>query len=224
MPLVTFKDLCIDAVDPHAVAPFWARTLGLEAELLDDGDARLSGPDAVQTVWINTVAEPKTVKQRVHLDVLAASLDEFAESPMLTAKGEFPWTTFADPEGGEFCVFTRDDPPAHRLKDIEVDTSTDWVSIAEWWGDVLGAKVVHDDGYSYLDKVPGTGFGVDFVPVPEPKTVKNRIHWDVKLVEGVSLDDLIAKGATVVRAKDDEIRWTVMADPEGNEFCVFAAA
>ena len=220
MALVTYKDLCIDAVDPHAVAPFWARTLGLEAELLDDGDARLFGSEKVHTIWINKVPEPKTVKQRVHLDVLAASLDEFPDSPRLTAKGEFPWTTIADPEGGELCVFTRENPPAYRLKDLEVDTS-DWVAITEWWGDVLDAKVIHDDGYSYLDKVPGASFGVDFVPVPEPKTVKNRIHWDVKLVEGVSLDDLIAKGATVVRPKDDEIRWTVMADPDGNEFCVF---
>ena len=35
-------------------------------------------------------------------------------------------------------------------------------------------------------------------------------------------DDLVAAGAVVLRAQDDEIRWTVMADPEGNEFCVFA--
>ena len=65
--------------------------------------------------------------------------------------------------------------------------------------------------------------GFDFAPVPEPKTVKNRVHWDVTLNEGVEVADLEAAGATVLRRPDDEIRWTVMADPEGNEFCVFAS-
>ena len=53
-----------------------------------------------------------------------------------------------------------------------------------------------------------------FDPVPEPKTVKNRIHWDVY----GDVDDFIAAGATVLA---EQPRWTVLADPEGNEFCVF---
>ncbi len=51
--------------------------------------------------------------------------------------------------------------------------------------------------------------------MPEPKTVKNRWHWDVTLNDGVILDDLVARGARVLRAQDDEIGWTVMADPRG---------
>lgn len=223
MALVTYKDLCIDAVDPQVVGAFWAQSLGLEAESLDDGDVRLVGPDKAHTIWINKVPEPRTVKQRAHIDLLAESLDDFADSPRLSA-GEFPWTVIADPEGGELCVFTREDPPSYRFKDLVIDTA-DPVTISKWWGDVIGGQVIHDDGYSYLHNVPGVPFDdIDFVPVPEPKTVKNRIHWDVKLIEGASLDDLIAKGATVVRAQDDEIGWTVMADPDGNEFCVFAAS
>jgi hypothetical protein len=50
--------------------------------------------------------------------------------------------------------------------------------------------------------------------VPEPKTVKNRIHWDVY----GTVADFEAAGATVLWEMP---RWTVMADPEGNEFCVF---
>ena len=53
--------------------------------------------------------------------------------------------------------------------------------------------------------------------MPEPKTVKNRIHWDVT----GDAEALIAAGASVLRRPDDEIAWTVLADPEGNEFCVF---
>ena len=53
-----------------------------------------------------------------------------------------------------------------------------------------------------------------FDPVPEPKTVKNRMHWDVY----GDVAELVGRGATVL---DEQPRWTVLADPEGNEFCVF---
>ena len=56
-----------------------------------------------------------------------------------------------------------------------------------------------------------------FDPVPEPKTVKNRMHWDVY----GDVAELVGRGATVL---DEQPRWTVLADPEGNEFCVFPSA
>jgi Glyoxalase-like domain len=56
-----------------------------------------------------------------------------------------------------------------------------------------------------------------FQSVPEPKTVKNRIHWDV----WGETATFLATGATLLRGRDDEIGWDVLADPEGNEFCVF---
>ena len=55
---------------------------------------------------------------------------------------------------------------------------------------------------------------MDFVPVPEPKTVKNRLHWDVV----GTVEEFLDRGATHLW---DRPRWTVLADPEGNEFCVF---
>jgi hypothetical protein len=56
-----------------------------------------------------------------------------------------------------------------------------------------------------------------FGAVPEPKTMKNRIHWDV----WGDTETLLGAGATLLRARDTEIGWDVLADPEGNEFCVF---
>ncbi len=124
--------------------------------------------------------EPRTVKQRVHLDVRAESMEPFAGFERISKEGEHAWTTLADPEGGEFCVFTYDEPPAQKFKSIVVD-SADHVAISDWWAGVIGGKVSHDDGYSPLEEVPGLSTeGFDFVPVPEPKTVKNRIHWDVE--------------------------------------------
>ena len=55
--------------------------------------------------------------------------------------------------------------------------------------------------------------------MPEPKRVKNRVHWDV---DGLDRRAAGAPGATLLRARDDEIGWDVLADVEGNEFCVFA--
>ena len=223
MSLVTFKAVCIDAVDPTPMAEFWANTLDFELETLADGDAVLRGSGPGEEVWINKVSEAKTVWHRVHLDLRQSSLQPFGDLEQVSKIGEFAWTTFRDPEGGEFCIFIHDEPIEHRLKDIVVKAA-DHRAISRWWTDIIGGTLGHDErlNYSHLDDVPGASLeSIDFVPSDGPKTVKNRIHWDVTLNDGVTVADLVAKGASVLRAPDDEISWTIMADPEDNEFCVF---
>jgi hypothetical protein len=58
------------------------------------------------------------------------------------------------------------------------------------------------------------------VPVPEAKTVKNRMHIDVF----GAVEQIVALGARVVLPRGDDRDWNVLADPEGNEFCVFDPA
>jgi hypothetical protein len=128
----------------------------------------------------------------------------------------------ADPEGGEYCAFVVDELPADRLHGVVIGCA-DPVSIATWWAQVYDAElVVHEgesEGYATVQNIPGMPIlTMDFVPVPEPKVVKNRIHWDVITPD---VGALTAVGATVLRLPDDEISWTVMADPDGNEFCAF---
>lgn len=221
MPLVTFKDLCIDANDIPVMQAFWAGALGLEGEIFDDdGSAVLRGTQESQTVWVNPVPEVRDAKNRVHLDLFAPSLDYFRACQQLSRPDEFPWTVFADPEGNEFCVFVGADR-ALGLKDVGVD-SADHAQIGAWWAEVWGGALGQGDGYTYLDDIPGAPVeSFDFAPVPEPKTVKNRLHWDVTLEPGVAVGDLLAVGATVLAEPTEDDRWTVMADPEGNEFCVF---
>ena len=91
--------------------------------------------------------------------------------------------------------------------------------IAAWWADRLGTGPRSSDDGSFWWLEPTAGLPVDWVfqTVPEPKRVKNRIHWDV-------LGDtagLIGSGATLLRPRGDDLAWDVLADPEGNEFCVF---
>ncbi len=221
MALVTYKDLCVDASDVSAIEGFWSNTLGLDLETFAGGDSVLRGPTAQHTVWVNLVPEAKQVKNRVHLDVWATSLRPFAALEQLSDDDTLGWTVFADPEGNEFCVFVDDREREHRLKDIGVD-AVDAPAIAAWWADAFGGTLGHDDGYSYVDDIAGAPVeSFDFPSVPEPKTVKNRIHWDVTLTPGSTVADLVAHGAVVLAEPDEENRWTVMADPEGNEFCVF---
>lgn len=227
MTVARYKDLCIDTNSEERLGRFWARALGLEFHADGDGGNLGSAAQPERKVWMNRVQEPRTAKHRVHLDVHAASIEELVEfgATVVEPASDHPdrgWTVMADPEGGEFCAFVRevDALPSYRLYEIGVD-AVDARLIATWWADVLGAHLGGDEdkGWWWLDDVPGMPFeGWSFVPVPEPKTVKNRIHWDVTVV---SLDLLVGAGATVIRPPDDEISWTVCADPEGNEFCAF---
>jgi hypothetical protein len=219
MAIATYKDLCIDAVDPAAMGRFWAGVLQLDLKLGDDGDAKLVGPTPRHTVWVNRVPEPVTVKQRMHLDGRANSINDVVALGGAVVDGEsFPhWTVMKDVEGGELCVFaTREGKPA-GLMEIVVDTP-DPLPIVRWWAEVLGTEPKdHEDGYSYIDAVPDAPFEwLVFVPVPEPKTVKDRIHIDVTTPD-VQL--LVDAGARLLRPRDEEISWSVLADPDGNEFC-----
>lgn len=88
----------------------------------------------------------------------------------------------------------------------------------------MGIDDVEDDPSVAIDPSDGVGPTMFFTKVPEPKSVKNRIHLDLR--PAGRMDDEVERltrlGAAVVRAHDEEERgaWTVMADPEGNEFCV----
>lgn len=218
-----FKDLCIDAVDARAVAPFWAGALGLGVEHLDGGDAVLRGSEPGQTVWVNTVPEPKTVKDRVHLDLHTVSIEDLVALGATVAPTQDDadrWTVLLDPEGNELCGFVRkpDRVPAYKAYELVVD-SADPGAIGRWWADVFAVELKHEDGkdFTWLEGVPG--FPMEawvFGAVPEPKTVKNRIHWDVY----GDVADLEERGATRLYEMPN---WTVLADPEGNEFCVFTA-
>ena len=221
MALAQFKDLAMDAVDPATLGVFWAAVLDRTWHAFDDGDGSLTGPTPQHTIWINRVPEAKSVKHRVHLDIFTEDLTRLAARGATVVEPEHGtrnWTIMADPEGGEFCAFPRAEVPAERLHGLVVDCA-DPQAQAQWWAEVYGMGVTKNDGWFTLEGVPGMPIlTMDFVPVPEPKSVKNRIHWDVT---ASSVAALVKVGATVLRPADDEIRWHVLADPEGNEFCAF---
>jgi predicted enzyme related to lactoylglutathione lyase len=103
--------------------------------------------------------------------------------------------------------------------------AADIALLARFWSDLLGWPVTFEAGDEVYVEAPeedGSAMGIAFVPVPEPKTTKNRVHWDVK----GSVPALLETGARMIRPATDDPEpdrdWDVLADPEGNEFCVFA--
>jgi hypothetical protein len=221
MALAAFRDLVIDAVDPARLGLFWADLLGRDLHRQRGGDTEIRGLTAQHTIWVNRVPEPKTVKHRVHLDIYTrslAALEALGATVVEPHREDWHWTVMADVEGGEFCAFLRDDLPAERLHGLVVD-SADPAAQAEWWAGVYAAEITHHKpGWSTVDQVAGMPIlTMDFVEVPESKTVKNRIHWDVT----GEVEPLVEAGATVLRAAGDGLGWSILADPEGNEFCVF---
>jgi hypothetical protein len=114
-----------------------------------------------------------------------------------------------------------------RFKDLCLD-ARDHQALADWWCAAIGYRrrdeLDPEPNWTRAHEWPvpiadpnGAGPLIWVVPVPEPKTVKNRMHLDV-------LGDtsaLLAAGATLLRRKGDDIEWDVLADPEGNEFCCF---
>lgn len=117
---------------------------------------------------------------------------------------------------------------ASHLRDICFDCA-DPNRVAHFWAAVLGYTLAppapeasHDPSIAIY--APEGGMRIWFNKVPEPKVVKNRVHIDINMPDGAELERLQHLGARVlgkIRDAEERLRWTIMADPEGNEFCAF---
>ncbi|MFT7648735.1 MAG: catechol 2,3-dioxygenase-like lactoylglutathione lyase family enzyme [Candidatus Poriferisodalaceae bacterium] len=94
--------------------------------------------------------------------------------------------------------------------------------MAAFWSEVLGRPVVDDWGGFVRLAQDETGTHLAFARVPETKNAKNRVHLDLSVDERVqAVLELLELGAAEIESRTaDGHTWTVMADPEGNEFCV----
>ncbi len=103
----------------------------------------------------------------------------------------------------------------------------DPVRLAEFWAASLGWEVGVDDEDAFVSQAGTTDDtpwqGLYFQKVPEGKVVKNRVHLDLRPEDSMAaeVERSVALGATVQGRVDVEGSfWTVMLDPEGNEFCI----
>ena len=105
--------------------------------------------------------------------------------------------------------------------------ATDPERLARFWSAVLGWHPTgRYEGAVEIAPSGGGGPSLTFVPVPEAKTIKNRLHIDVNPVgcdQEQEVERLIGLGARRADVGQGERSWVVLADPEGNEFCVLRA-
>jgi len=113
-----------------------------------------------------------------------------------------------------------------RIAVLAID-AVDPPQVADFWCQVLGWRVVEQsaDGVG-IAPPDGAWPTIDFLPVPEGKKVKNRLHLDLR-ADGVTTDAererLLALGARQVDiGQGPDVSWVVLADLEGNEFCLLS--
>jgi len=106
------------------------------------------------------------------------------------------------------------------IKSVSFDCA-DALLVARFWAEALGGELDEDATAekAYVEAGGWGGPNLWFTRVPEPKTAKNRMHFDLRADGPVEseVSRLVSLGATVLRPGPD---LTVMRDPEGNEFCV----
>jgi catechol-2,3-dioxygenase len=102
--------------------------------------------------------------------------------------------------------------------------ATDADLLARFWASTLGWQIVNRGTYGVSIGADDAPFEIDFRLVPDgPKRAKNRLHLDIKPVNGDQageLDRLLGLGARQVDVGQGARNWFVLADPEGNEFCL----
>jgi catechol 2,3-dioxygenase-like lactoylglutathione lyase family enzyme len=242
----------IDCADPARQARFWSAALGWEIGYEEPAGLCQQEKVVEAAVWPTgysypepvalplvfcTVPEAKATKNRLHLDLATASL-EYQRSEVerllrlgATAadigQGDVPWTVLADPEGNEFCVL--DPRPVYRdtgpVAAVVADCAEP-ADVADFW-ELASGFVRHEsgDGFVSLRSPAGTGPFLELLRVPGRKTVKDRVHLDLRpwadAGQGAAVAELLAAGAAPADVgQGDDVPWTVLADPAGGEFCV----
>ena len=180
--------------------------------------------------------EDKTGPNQMHFDLTSTSLEDqqqtVARSLGLGARhidiGQLPeegHVVLADPEGNEFCVI---EPGNKFLADcgfIGALSSDGSQQVGYFWSEALGWPLAWDQDQETAIRAPRGGPKITWGGPPvRPKAGKNRLHFDLAPpIHGdqqVEVDRLISLGATRIDIDQGEVSWVVMADPDGNEFCV----
>ncbi|APY90370.1 VOC family protein [Streptomyces alfalfae] len=232
------------AHDDSALGQFWAEVLGWGVDSEAPGVTNLEPvgfayPDP-SALCIDLVSrpEPKAVKNRVHIDLattsaahqaeLVARLKGLGATLADVGQGDVPWTVMADPEGNEFCVL--EPRSVYRgtgpIAAVVVDCA-DPRAMARFWDEAMD-WTLHEvtDDRATMRSAQGVGPYLEFIRTPDAKNGWNRVHLDVCPYPG---DDpaaeearLRALGATDPGFDGSSVSWTVLADPEGNEFCLLS--
>jgi predicted enzyme related to lactoylglutathione lyase len=229
--------LCFNANDPTRLAGFWAAFLGWESEG-DHHDAvsLLPSDDTGFRLRFLPTEGPKSGPNQIHFDLTSTSLEDQRRRVDRALElggrhidiGQSPdegHVVLADPEGNEFCVI---EPDNRFLADTDLIGAVNCdgsQAVGYFWSEALGWPLVWDQDEETAIQAPHGGSKIAWGGPPvAPKTGKNRWHLDIApSVEGdqrTEVDRLVSLGARRIDIGQGEVGWVVMADPDGNEFCV----
>ena len=231
--------LCLDANDPVGLARFWAEALGWEIEATDDEIGLVPTDGTRFGILFEPVPEQKVGANRLHLDLTSASIEDQQETVARLVElgarhidiGQRPdegHVVLADPEGNELCVVEPGNnflAGCGRLGSITCDGTR---AVGYFWSEALGWPLVWDQDEETAIRAPdGTGPLITWGGPPlTPKVGKNRLHLDiappVDVDQQAEVDRLVSLGATRIDIGQGDVSWVVMADPDGNEFCVLS--
>ena len=229
--------VCFDARRPLPLAHFWSGVLGWEvAGDPHDGVALLPSDDTGFRIRFRPSQEPKVGQNRMHFDLTSTSPDDqqrtVARSLALGGRhidvGQRPeegHVVLADPDGNEFCVI---EPGNNFLADcgfigaLACDGSQE---VGYFWSKALEWPLVWDQDQETAIRSPHGGPKITWGGPPlMPRTGKDRLHFDLALpADGdrqAEVDRLLSLGATRIGTGEGETGRVVLADPDGNEFCV----
>ena len=214
---------------PVSSAGRWSTTRTAASRLLPNDDSGFR-------IEFFPTQDPKTGPNQIHFHLTSTSLDD-QQATVVRALGlggrhldvgqrpEEGHVVLADPEGNEFDVIE----PGNRflagcgfLGELSCDGSQE---VGYFWSEALGWPLVWDQDQETAIQSPagGTKIGWGGPPV-RPKTGKNRMHFDLAPPadgdQDAEVERLIALGAKRIDIGQGDVSWVVMADPDGNEFCV----
>jgi predicted enzyme related to lactoylglutathione lyase len=229
--------LCIDAHDPPGLARFWAGVLGWEmTDDPHDGIVLLPNDDTGFRIRCLPTQEKKTTENHIHFDLTSASPEGQQQTVdraiALGARhidvGQRPeegHVVLADPEGNELCVIEAGNKFLADCGFIGALSCDGTQEVGYFWSEALGWPLVWDQNQETAIRSPHGGPKIAWGGPPvAPKTGKNRLHFDLAPPAGgdqqAEVDRLLALGATRVDIGQREVSWVVLADPDGNEFCV----
>ena len=114
---------------------------------------------------------------------------------------------------------SRKAPAISGFSSLAIDATNPAV-VGRFWADLLDASVEQpSEGQTIVST--RDGLRIDFLAVPEPKSVKNRLHIDLAARDvAEATRQALALGASLADDVYDGGRWQVLRDPEGNEFCL----
>lgn len=234
---LTIGALTADARDPQLVARFWAALLGRTAEPAGDHAYRLPPTRPTQfAIRFHRNEAQKSGPNWMHPDLTSTSPDDQRAKVALALAhggthldvGQLPNEThvvLADPEGNELCVLPADNDFTTGTDTIGCLACDGSRAAGLFWSAALDWPLVWDEGEETAIQSPGGGSKISWDGAPPRRQEgKNRLHLDLLPSPDSDapreIERLIGLGASRSPLTSDQMPWTVLLDPDGNEFCV----